>query len=59
LSSEILLQQLYSALTPEQFEMFLSILLEAMGFSEVEVTGRSGDKGIDLKATWTEMNIPS
>jgi len=29
-----------------------------MGFSDVTVTGRSGDKGIDLQATWTETNVP-
>ena len=29
-----------------------------MGFSEVTVTGRSGDRGIDLEATWTETNVP-
>lgn len=29
-----------------------------MGFSDVIVTGRSGDKGIDLQATWTETNVP-
>ena len=29
-----------------------------MGFSDVTVTGRSGDRGIDLQATWTETNVP-
>lgn len=29
-----------------------------MGFSDVTVTGRSGDKGIDLQATWTETDVP-
>lgn len=29
-----------------------------MGFSDVAVTGRSGDRGIDLEATWTQKNVP-
>jgi hypothetical protein len=58
LSSEALLDELYSNLTPEQFEKFLSVLLTEMGFSEVVITGRSGDRGIDLQATWTEKNVP-
>ena len=58
MSSEGLLKELYSQLSPEQFERFLSILLNEMGFSDVTVSGRSGDKGIDLQATWTETNVP-
>jgi len=58
LSSEALLRELHSQLTPGQFEIFLSVLLSEMGFSEVSVTGRSGDRGIDLQATWTELNVP-
>jgi len=45
-------------LTPDQFEKFLSVLLSEMGFSEVVITGRSGDRGIDLQAIWTERNVP-
>lgn len=32
MSSEKLLKELHSKLTPEQFEKFLSVLLEQMGF---------------------------
>ena len=53
-----MLNELYSVLTPEQFEKFLSVLLSEMGFSEVVITGRSGDRGIDLQAIWTERNVP-
>jgi hypothetical protein len=53
-----LLEDLYSQLTPAQFEIFLSRLLDEMGFSDVVVTGRSGDRGIDLEATWTQKNVP-
>ena len=52
------MKEFYSQLSPEQFEKFLSILLNEMGFSDVIVTGRSGDRGIDLQATWTETNVP-
>jgi len=58
MSSEDLLKELYSRLTPEQFERFLSVLLGQMGFQDVKVTGRSGDRGIDLEATWSQMNVP-
>ena len=57
-SRENLIQGLYSKLTPEQFEHFLSVLLDAMQFSDVRITGRSGDRGIDLEATWNESSIP-
>ena len=29
-----------------------------MGFTDVTVTGRPGDRGIDLQATWTETDVP-
>lgn len=58
MSNRELARELHSQLNPSQFEDFLSILLKEMGFSEVEVTGRAGDRGIDLKGTWTEENIP-
>ncbi len=29
-----------------------------MGFSDVVVTGRAGDRGIDLEATWTQKTVP-
>ena len=58
MSSEDLLKELYSKLTPEQFEKFLSVLLAQMGFEDVRVTGQSGDRGIDLEATWSLTNVP-
>lgn len=56
--NERLLRDLYSQLSPQEFEQFLSVLLNAMQFSDVRITGRSGDRGIDLEATWTQGNIP-
>lgn len=41
------LRQRLLDLTPEQFERFAGRLLAAYGFSEVVVTGKSGDGGID------------
>ncbi len=58
MSSLDLLKELYSKLTPEQFEKFLSLLLGRMGFEDVKVTGQSGDRGIDLEATWSQINVP-
>jgi hypothetical protein len=58
LSAQRLLNELHKQLSPKQFEKFLSILLGEMGFSDVTITGRSGDNGIDLQATWTETNVP-
>jgi hypothetical protein len=58
LSTSDLLHELYSQLSPTQFENFLSNLLDEMGFSDINVIGRSGDRGIDLEATWTEENVP-
>ena len=29
-----------------------------MGFSELELTGKSGDGGIDLVGTWTQTQVP-
>lgn len=53
-----MITDLYDQISAEQFENFLSILLDEMGFSDVAVTGRSGDRGIDLEATWTQKNVP-
>ena len=52
------MNDLYSQLSPDQFEKFLSKLLEEMGFSDILLTGRSGDRGVDLKATWTQKTVP-
>lgn len=42
-----LLEVLQSKLNPAQFERLTQRILRESGFSEVEVTGRSGDSGID------------
>ena len=39
------------AITAEEFEELVSILLAEMGFENVEVTKRSGDGGIDVRGT--------
>lgn len=48
-------------LTPQQFERFAGGLLAAYGFSNVKVTGKSGDGGIDghgkLKVGLAMMNV--
>lgn len=48
-------------LTPKQFERFAGALLSAYGFTEVKVTGHSGDGGIDgygkLKVGLARMNV--
>lgn len=53
-----LLNDLCEQITATQFEKFLSVLLGEMGFTDIEITGRSGDRGIDLKAIWTESEVP-
>lgn len=53
-----LARQLHSSLTPSQFEKLVYALLERMGFADIHLTGRSGDEGIDLKATWNQTQVP-
>lgn len=43
------LMELLLALKPDQFERIIQRLLRESGFTQVEVTGRSGDGGIDGK----------
>lgn len=35
------------AMEPKQFEIFAGQLLQALGFTDVQITGRSGDGGVD------------
>lgn len=42
--------QLHS-MPPADFETLIADLLDAIGFEEIEVTGRSGDGGIDVRGT--------
>ncbi len=48
-------------LTPKQFERFAGALLSAYGFTEIKVTGRSSDGGIDgygkLRVSLARMNV--
>ncbi|MDO8662946.1 MAG: restriction endonuclease [Candidatus Omnitrophota bacterium] len=41
-----LLENLYKNLSPKGFEFLIKVLLEKLGFDEIEVTGQSGDGGI-------------
>jgi hypothetical protein len=47
------------SMEPAQFEVLVSELLEKLGYESVRVTGQSGDKGIDIKATLTMGGITS
>ena len=35
---------------PDEFQHVIRLLLDALGYEDVEVTGKSGDRGIDVKA---------
>ena len=47
------------AMEPSQFEVLIGELLEKLGYEDVAVTGRSGDKGIDVTAVLTLGGITS
>lgn len=50
----------WSQITPAQFEELCSIILEAMGFTDIKWYGKSGgDKGRDLTAKKEESPLPS
>ena len=51
-----LMQKLYD-MDPFQFEFLVADLLEKIGYENVEVTKRSGDKGIDVTANLTMDGI--
>lgn len=53
-----LIEELWTRANPGQFELLLGKLLQEMGFSDVKVTGQSGDGGVDLNATWTQSHVP-
>ena len=46
------LEEIHRGLSSSEFEKLVSVLLDKMGFTDVQLTGRPGDGGIDLKATW-------
>lgn len=43
-----LLREQITTMNPYKFEHLIGLLLEAMGYEEVEVTKASGDKGVDV-----------
>jgi restriction system protein len=55
--NESLLIDLYKKISPSGFEKLSELLLEKMGFDEIEHTGGSGDFGIDLKAILRKSEI--
>ena len=54
----LILHQIHDSLSPSEFERLIYALLDKMGFSELELTGKSGDGGIDLVGTWTQTQVP-
>lgn len=56
LVKEALMQKLYD-MDPFQFEFLVADLLKKIGYENVEVTKRSGDKGIDVVANLTMDGI--
>ena len=57
-NSDKLIEELWNRANPRQFELLLGRLLSEMGFTDVKVTGKSGDRGVNLKATWTQREVP-
>jgi restriction endonuclease Mrr len=51
------LMQTLNEMDPFQFEFLIADLLKAIGYEDVEVTKRSGDKGIDVIANLTMDGI--
>ena len=51
-------KQIHDNLSPGQFEKLIYVLLDKMGFLDVQNLGGSGDTGIDLKATWNQTEVP-
>lgn len=50
---------LLRSMDPYQFEFLVADLLTKIGYEDVEVTKRSGDKGIDVNATLTVGGVTS
>lgn len=51
------LQAAILALTREAFEQFVARVLEALGFEDIEVVGRTGNGGIDVRAVLSLQGI--
>jgi hypothetical protein len=58
MNNGLIVEELWSKASPKQFEKLLGRLLGEMGFSDVKVTGKSGDGGVDLRAIWTQREVP-
>jgi hypothetical protein len=56
LVKKALMQKLYE-MDPYQFEFLVADLLKEIGYENIEVTKRSGDKGVDVTATLTMGGI--
>lgn len=54
-----IMEEIHSTLNHSEFERLIHLLLDEMGFKELELTERSGDGGIDLKGTWTQSQVPA
>ncbi len=54
-----LLRTKLQSMEPSQFEILVSELLGKLGYEAIKVTGRSGDRGIDIAATLTMGGITS
>jgi len=54
-----LLRAKLQSMEPSQFEVLVSELLGKLGYESISVTGRSGDRGIDIAATLTMGGITS
>lgn len=46
------LREYLMTISPKKFEELIGRLLIAMGYEDSQVTGRSGDGGIDVRGTW-------
>jgi len=53
---EQLLQFIVKEMSPDQFERLTKRLLRAAGFTQVEVTGQSGDGGVDGKGIYHQID---
>jgi hypothetical protein len=49
-------------LSPDEFERFIGRVLEALGYEDIQVVGRTGDGGVDVRATLSLQgltNVPT
>lgn len=53
------LRSAINALSPDDFEMFIARVLEVLGFVDVQVLGKTGDGGVDVRGVLTVGGITS